>query len=340
MTKLGRCMVPLHCSSCSSPAPSWEQRFRTSQWLDRSYDGKYDKATYLYCCYRSGSKGAGCRFGTLFAVVDFQFQVRSLTEVISLSSRETDAAGKVTFAESSEMMDSGSVASQTENIIGAEVVGTYIDDLGRVYVRVALHRKRTAELYKNRIAELAASLSQARTKSALASDPLRSYLLLLQAKSLAREQQSLYDQLQVLLQQPQRQVLLGYERELAALAENIQIGVQVVSDDASTPVLQAAFERGLQDFGFRISKQEEGAVLLVVYEVEPLQMADSPYQYARYSLSVQLKQGNETYVSYKKSEREAALSQVDAVAKALRSAGTSGVEEFFSLMLTTLGDET
>ena len=341
MTKLGRCMVLLlvffMLVSCTQLGTTGSGK---PTWLDRGYDATYDEATYL-CAVGSGSNRERAVDSALSSLSQvFNAQVRSLTEVTSLSSRETDAAGNVTFAESSEMVESGSVASQTGNIIGAEVVGTYIDDFGRVYVRVALHRKRTAQLYKNRIAELAASLSQARTKSALASDSLRSYLLLLQAKSLVREQQSLYDQLQVLLQQPQRQVLLGYERELAVLAEKIQVSVKVVSDDASTPVLQAAFEKGLQDFGFRISKQEEGPVLLVVYDVEPLQMADSPYQYARYSLSVQLMQGNETYVSYKKVEREAALSQVDAVAKALRSAGNSGVEEFFSLMLTTLGDET
>jgi len=136
-------------------------------WLDRGYDATYDEATYL-CAVGSGSNRERAVDSALSSLSQvFNAQVRSLTEVTSLSSRETDAAGNVTFAESSEMVESGSVASQTGNIIGAEVVGTYIDDLGRVYVRVALHRKRTAELYKNRIAELAASLSQARTKSAL-----------------------------------------------------------------------------------------------------------------------------------------------------------------------------
>lgn len=341
MTKLGRFALPvlvfLMLVSCTQLDGS---RSGAPMWLDRAYDGKYNEETYL-CAVGSGSTRERAVESALSSLSQiFNAQVRSVTEVTSLSSRETDVAGNVTFAESSDMLEIGSVASRTEQIIGAEVVGTYTDPLGRVYARVALHRKRTAELYQNRIADLSTSLAQVRTKSALASDDVRSYLLLLQAKSLAREQQSLYDQLQVLLRQPQKQVLLGYERELATLAERIQVKVEVSSDSLSTPVLQAAFEKGLQDFGFRISDQGQGPVLTVVYTAVPLEMADSPYRYARYTLAVQFKRGSETYLSYEKSEREAALSQVDAVAKALRSAGKNGVEEFFSLMLTTLGDET
>lgn len=341
MTKLGRfsvlILLPLLLVSCTMLGYS---RSGEPAWMQSTYDGKYNEAAYL-CAVGSGSsreRGVESALSSLSQI--FNAQVRSVTEVTSLSSRETDTAGNVSFAESTDLLDIGRVASNTEQIIGAEVVGTYTDAMGRVHVRVALHRKRTAQLYQHRIAELSTALTQARTKSALASDSIRSYVLLLQAKSLAREQQGLYDQLQVLLREPQRQVLLGYEMELATLAQQIQIKVDVVSDGASTPVLQAAFEKGLQDFGFRISDQPSGPVLLVHYEVQPLTMADSPYRYARYNLSVQLKHSSQTYLSYEKGEREAALSEVDAVAKALRSASNSGVEEFFSLMLKTAGDET
>ncbi len=309
-------------------------------WLDRPYDAAYDEATYL-CAVGSGSTRERAVESALTSLSQvFNAQVRSVTEVTSLSSRQTDEQGNVTFADSSDMLEIGSVASKTEAIIGAEVVGTYTDALGRVYARVALHRKRTAQLYQNRITELSASLAQAQAKSALATDAVRAYLLLLGAKDLAREQQSLIDQLQVLLKQPQRQVLLPYQRSLTALAEQIQVKVEVQADGASASVLQAAFEKGFQDFGFRISDQTTGPVLVVAYAAQPIEMENSPYQYARYSMSAQFKRGTETYVSFDKSEREAALSQVDALAKALRSASGSGVDEFFSLMLTTLGDET
>lgn len=341
MTKLGRftilLIIPLLFVSCLQLGSA---RSHTPAWLDRGYDATYNEETYL-CAVGSGSTRERAVEAALSSLSQiFNSQVRSVTEVTSSSSSETDAQGNVTFAESSDLLEIGRVASQTDQIIGAEVVGTYTDATARIYVRVALHRRRTADLYQNRIAALSTSIAQARSKSMLEGDALRSYLQLLKGRDLAHEQQSLYDQLQVLLKKPQQQVLLGFERDLAALAQKIAMKVEVVTDEKSSATLQSAFERGLQNLGFQLSASDQAVVLLVQYRAEPLILSDSPYRYARYQLAVQLQKGSETYLSYEKSEREAALSESDAVAKALRSAAGGGVDEFFSLMLKTLGDET
>ncbi len=309
-------------------------------WMDSPYDKAYDEATYL-CAVGSGStrqRAVDAALSSLSQV--FNAQVKSVTEVTSLSTAATDMQGNVTFTDASEMLEMGSVTSETDQIIGAEVVNVHTDELGRVYARVALHRKQTADLYQGKIRDLATSIAQQRMALAKSADPLRQYVVLLGVRDLARQQQSLLDQIQVLLKQPQQQVFSPIQRELTALAQAISIRVMVDADAQSSTALQSAFEKGLQNLGFQVGDAQAASTLAVTYRVEPLVLADSPYRYARYVLTAQLKGAGATYVSYEKTEREAAMAEADAVARALRAAAGSGVDEFFTLMLSTLGDET
>nr|WP_321304815.1 LPP20 family lipoprotein [uncultured Sphaerochaeta sp.] len=321
--------------SCTSLGSS-----KVPSWIDHPYDKAYDEDTYL-CAVGSGSsrqKAVDAALASLSQV--FNAQVRSVTEVSSLSTAATDTMGNVTFTESSEMMDFGSVTSETDQIIGSEVVNVYTDELGRVHARVALHRERTASLYQKQIAELGSSIAQLNMRSATADTLLAEYVLLRETRELAKQQQALYNQLQVLLKQPQRQVLAPIDRALSALAQQITIAVEVFESVNATPVLKAAFEQGLQERGFSTGAQDPYAILDVWYTVEPITMEGSPYAYARYTLSIQLKDSKQVYVSYEKADREAAMSERDALAKALKAASSSGVDGFFTLMLETLGDET
>jgi hypothetical protein len=309
-------------------------------WLDNPYDKAFDESTYL-CAVGSGStrqRAVDAALSSLSQV--FNSQVKSITEVTSLSTSATDMQGNVTFTDASEMVEMGTVTSKTDQIIGAEVVSVHTDALGRVYARVALHRKRTADLYQSQIRELATSIAQQRMALAKSTDPLRQYVTMLGVRDLARQQQSLLDQIQVLLKQPQQQVFAPIQRELTALAQAITIQVLVDADEKSSTALQSAFEKGLQNLGFQVGSDQAVSLLKVTYRVEPIVLADSPYRYARYVLTAQLKGVGATYVSYEKSEREAAMAESDAVARALRAAAGNGVDEFFTLMLSTLGDET
>ncbi len=321
--------------SCTSFGTS-----KVPSWIDHPYDSAYDEDTYL-CAVGSGStrqKAVDAALASLSQI--FNAQVRSVTEVSSFSTAATDTLGNVTFTEDSEMMDFGSVTSETDQIIGSEVVNIYTDELGRVHARVALHRERTASLYQKQISELGSSIAQLKMRSASADTLLGEYVLLLETRDMAKQQQALYDQLQVLLRKPQMQVLAPIDRILSALAQEISIAVEISENGSASPVLKAAFEQGLQERGFATGAQNPYAVLDVWYTVEPITMEGSPYAYARYTLAVQLKDSKQVYVSYEKSDREAAMSERDALAKALKAASSSGVDGFFTLMLETLGDET
>lgn len=308
-------------------------------WMDSPYDKQYDEDTYL-CSVGTGSsreKAVDAALASLSQI--FNSQVRSSTTVTSLSTASEDASGNVTFTEQSEMFDQGTVSSVTEKIIGAEVVNTYMDANARLYVRVALHRKRTADLYQKELGELSTSLMEVRTKALSAVNPLSRYFLLSKAVSIAKMQQSLIDQMQVLLQKSLSSQLPALQRELVSVASNITVGLDVRSSEATEP-LEAAFSQKLQQLGFQVVPLAANppATLEITYTVTPIVMNDSPYRYARYDLAAQLKNAEAIVFSFQKSEREAALSESDAVGKALKQATGNAVDEFFTLLAKKLGE--
>ncbi len=321
-------------SSCSS-LPKGSK----PPWFDTLYDKKYDENTYL-CAVGSGStreKAVDAALTSLSQV--FSSQVSSETTVLSISTAQDDGTGQMKFTEQSEMMDRGSVSSSTDKIVGAQVVNTYVDQNARVYVRVALHRKKTSELYQKEIDELDLSIMTVRREMLSLSDPLKRYFTLLKAVAFSRRQQNLFDQVQVLLNKSQNSTLIPLERELADIASSVRVVVTVDSLEDHQMIF-SAFSQKLVELGFSVVPLDADptSFLDLQYECTPVELKGSPYKYARYTLTAQLKGGSSTLFSYQKSEREAAMSEADAERKALVQVTTRVVSEFFTLLQETLGD--
>lgn len=320
-------------SSCSSLSKD-----STPSWLDNLYDNQYKENTYL-CAIGSGSSRENAVDAALSSLSQvFNSQVKSITTVHSLSTAEEDYGGNVKFTEASQMFDQSSVTSNTEKIIGAEVVNTYIDSNKRVYVRVALNRKRSAEIYQKEILDLEKSIMDVRMRMISIDDPLTRFFTLYRAVGYAMQQQRLYDQIQVLLNNTQKSNLMALTRELQQIASSVKIAIRV---DAShgEDVITASFSKKLVDLGFSVVQEDEDSIALLVvsYESTPVNLENSPYKYERYTLSAELLSRLNTLYSYQKSEREAAMSEVEAREKALISASTTSVNEFFTLLEETLG---
>ncbi len=310
-------------------------------WLDDLYDKQYSEEAYL-CAVGSGSsreKASDAALASLSQV--FNSQVRSVTTLVSLSTANEDAMGQVKFTEQSEMLDVGTVTSSTDRIVGAEVVNTYIDSNARVYVRVALNRKKTAEIYQKEITQLGISIMGVKKSLLSLSDPLERYFTLREAVFLAQKQQKLYDQVQVLLKKSQISTLPALERELSELASSVRVAVTIDSLD-DQDMLFSAYSQKLIELGFSVVSPDDNptAFLALQYRCTPLELGDSPYKYARYSLSAQLTSGSSTLFSFQKNEREAAMSLEEAKKKALIGATTGALSEFFTLLQQKLGDIT
>ncbi|MGB4407025.1 MAG: LPP20 family lipoprotein [Sphaerochaeta sp.] len=328
--------ILLLSSSCASISTGASPR-----WLDTLYDKQYDEDTYL-CAVGSGSsreKAVDSALSSLSQV--FNSQVNSVTTVLSRSTAQDDGSGEVKFTEHSEMIDQGSITSSTDRIVGAQVVNTYTDANARVSVRVALHREKTAELYQKEVNELDLSIMAVRRDLISLTDPLERYFTLLKAVSFSKRQQNLFDQIQVLLKKSQNSTLIPLERELSGMASSVRVAVSVDSLE-DHQVLFSAFSQKLVELGFSVVPLDANptALLDLQYESTPLELKDSPYKYARYTLSVQLNSGSSTVFTYQKSERVAALSIEDAQKKALIQATTQAVSEFFALLQQNFGDKT
>ncbi|WP_320127482.1 LPP20 family lipoprotein [uncultured Sphaerochaeta sp.] len=319
---------------------------RAPSWIDHLYDRSYNEKTYL-CAIGSGSSremAVDAAFSSLSQV--FNSKVKSITTVSSLSTSEKDTSGSVVFTDSSTMLDQGTISSSTDIIIGAEVVNTYMDEQSRVYVRVALHRNRTVVLYKDDIAELATSIARLKVQSKTANSKLASYFILRKAYGLAQRQQGLIDQMEVLTKKQQSSILPELERQLNALASDITIvihtQIDITDEDQkilARKTLSAAFGQELLALGFKVVQDgsHPTADLDVHYQVMPISMEGSPYQYARYELSAELSSADHLLLSYQKTDREAALSTQDAMAKALKQASLKASKSLLSLMEQKFG---
>lgn len=306
-------------------------------WLGTLYDRTYDEATYL-CAVGSGStreKAVDAALSSLSQV--FNAQVRSETTVTALSTASTDTAGTVKFTEDTQLVDRGTVTSNTDKIVGAEVVNTYVDRNAVVYVRVALHRQRTASLYEAEIGELSASMQKLRLRAMTTENPLVAYFALYDAYATALRQQSLLDQVQVLDKKTRKSMLPLYERELSDLASAISVAVKADGEEATK--IEAAFAQTLTGLGFSVAGDEEAATatLSIDYSATPVPMENSPYKYARYTLSVSLMASDLTVLSYQKADRIAALSDQEAMAKAVNEACKEASGGFVQALRRNLG---
>lgn len=308
-------------------------------WMDRPYDKSYDQATYLAAVGSGSTREQAVDNARAALSQIFSSEVRSITELTTLSTSSTDEAGHSTFTQASEMLEMGRVSSTTEAIIGSEVANVFTDSLGRVHARVVLHRAKSADLYRERVADLARQRSALRTKRLLTDDLLRRYILLLEELGLAREEQGFLDQIQVLSGTSQSQVLMPLRQELSRLASSITVAVHVDAPEAATARLQSAFEAALQQLGFSTVSTTAAYEADVYYRDEEVVMEGSPYHYVRYTLTAQLKGDGKVYLSHQGGSREAALGKAEAAQRALRLASTEGVQEFLVLLLQSLADQ-
>jgi hypothetical protein len=311
-------------------------------WLHDLYDRDYDANTYL-CAVGSGStreKAVDTAFSTLSQV--FNAKVRSETTVTSVSTASTDTMGTVSFTEDSTLLDRGTVGSATDKIVGAEVVNTYVDANATVYVRVALHRMRTAALYESEMTELDLSIARLRLKAQTEENLLVSYFALREAYDLAVRRQMLVDQLQVLDGTLRPSTLTLVERQLHDLASSISVSIEAEDDSGDgryAPSIASEFSGILTGYGFSVVPEGTAATatLSLRYSVRPVVMENSPYRYARYELAAVLSAAGQDLLSYRKADRMAALSEGEALAKALRAACGEGALEFVQTLQRDFG---
>ncbi len=305
-------------------------------WMESSYDKSYDQGTYLAAVGSGSTREQAVDNARAALSQIFTSEVRSVTETTSHSTSSTDEAGQRTFTEAFELLQMGQVSSTTEELIGSEVANVYTDSLGRVHARVVLHRKKSAEVYRERVGELARERSALRAQRLLTGDVLRQYTLLLEELGLATQEQGFLDQIRVLTGTSQAQVLLPLRQELGRLAGAITVTVNVDAPQEATARLQSAFEGALQSLGFSTVAGAAAYEADVYYRDENVVMEGSPYHYVRYTLAVQLKGGETVYLSHQSGSREAAMGEAEAAQRALRIASTDGVEEFLVLLLQSL----
>lgn len=301
-------------------------------WVTSPYDRQYDEKTYL-CAVGSGTtreQAVNAAFSSLSQI--FHADVESNLSYLTTSSVVQEGSEDERYLTSDFMIAQGGIATKTQDIVGVQVVNTWIDEQQNIWVRVALHRKTAAQGYQEEMEVLENDIARLRTEASSAKGPLQAYASLHKAFKAALHHWRLGRQVSVLTGKTQKSYLEVVKEELDNASRRVSLSVDV---HASTPYeqelareqLESAFASLCAQYGFTVTtdKMQEKARLAVTYTAVPLTYENSPYAYARYELSVQLHEGGNVIVSYQTSERVAALTEGEALQKALQSAGSQGV---------------
>ncbi len=305
-------------------------------WINSLYDKIYDEGAYI-CAVGAGStrdNAVNAAFATLSQT--FSTQVESTLIYSGYSSAETLGGGETTFYDSEAMLDQSQLTSKSGTIIGGEVVNTYIDPNGTVWVRVAINRQKTAQIYSKEMDELVRQIASIKMGATMAPTPLSRYFTLMEALPLALEHLLYGQQIVLLTGASKKSYLRELNEELDQIAASITLALEVSvtvpsSEKESTrKEVLGAFRALLNDFGFKLG--EVGAkgvpVVKISYIVKEDENSQGPYSHAHYTLSVAIVDGEKTIGSYQRSQRETAMTPKEARTRALRSALNRGVEGF------------
>ena len=296
-------------------------------WVDSLYDRAYPEKTFL-CAVGAGStreNAVNAAFSSLSQV--FSVRVESTISTYSSSSAVREGS-EVLYLDSDSMIDQGSVSTQADRIIGVQVVNTWVEPSGTVWVRLAIDRAKGVRLYEQEMEELELRIAQARMQAAGSASPITRYFKLASALESARGHQQMLEQVKVLSGKPRPSILQPLERELDALASTIGVTLEVDAgtDAVAKTQLTAAFAALLTDYGFMVAGK--GPRVLVEYAAIPVSTADSPYVHVRWSLAVRVTEGAGTIASYRLEQRETAMTEADARQRALRAAINAASSQF------------
>ncbi len=305
-------------------------------WINSLYDQAYNDATYI-CAVGAGStrdNAVNAAFAALSQT--FSTQVESTLTYSGYSSAETLGGGETTFYDSEAMLDQSQLTSRSGPIVGGEVVNTYVDSNGTVWVRVAINRQKTAQIYSKEMDELARQIASIKMSAATAPTQLGRYFTLLEALPMALEHLLYGEQIVLLTGATKKSYLRDLNEELDQIAASVTLALEVSVDvpsgeeETTRKEVLGAFRALLNDFGFKLG--EVGAkgvpIVKVSYIVKEDENSQGPYSHAHYTLSVAIVDGEKTIGSYQRSQRETAMTPKEARTRALRSALNRGVEGF------------
>lgn len=314
-------LVTLTLTSCRSMI----QESSAPLWIESPYDATYPENRYL-CSIGVGTtreNAINAAYSSLSQI--FSAKVSSVVTTYGYSSSESEG-DSLFFTNFDSMIDQGRVESESAQIIGTQVVNTWVDSEGKVWVRIALDREKSASLYEREADELEKRVESIRNLSNQESSFASQFFLLREALPYALSHQNFANQIQFLSSKRVNSLLYPLEKELKERARKITMFIEVDGvDEMSENSLYREYASLYSDYGFQVVKQKERAntTLVVNYFVEKVSSQDSPYIHVRYTLSSEIREKDHLIEASHIEKRESALSIEDAYRSALRSALSS-----------------
>lgn len=301
----------ISCATTTSAVP---------RWVTHTYDEVYPQSIYLAAVGSGADRDAAVdRAYTALSQV-FSTAVQSTIVTSTHVGTTGGSAAAEEFSESSDFFAWGEIRTLIENLVGSEVVNTYIDADGLLYARVVMHRQKSAEHYSREIATLAQQRSALARQRGNTTDPLAAWMLVNEEIALASKADTLGAQVATLTGLQPQSMLAPLMLERKRLAANIGVNIAVVAQEEATEKrIASALAVWVTEQGFSLDPAGPYQ-LRVIYADETEEMAGSPYAHVRYHISGSVRTEKLHYLSFEASKRETALSEAQARLRAMESA--------------------
>lgn len=290
-------------------------------WVHSTYDNVLNQEDYFCAVGQGKERQEAINNAMALLAQAFNVKVQSVQTVSSTSTALRDSEGKMTFADESTLAENNILSSNVDSVIGVEVHDTYRQKDGLIWVRVALDRKKTLELYRDRTDTLKKGIQSMLLEARMSSNDLAALAVISKAEDLAEELDGYYVQMQVLSDNTYTSLIPEVNRARRDAAAGLTFVIDVrCEDSAVASQIEALVSGALMDYGVNVNTQQGNSTAEVNALFEPVNMANSPYAFCTYAISVQLVAEGAEVFSWNEAKRVAGLSESAAYDKAVKGA--------------------
>jgi hypothetical protein len=304
--------------ACSAPSTA-QKKGKLPTWIEQPYK-QYDKSQYLLAV-GSGSDAQAAQNNALMNLsrifqADIDADQRLFDEI-----REISKNGKLTSVDEASSLINNVRIGTKQDIKNSKILETYTDKVGQVTVLAGIERKPTAQLYQAEIEKNESQIVELELKSNEETNPVRKLARLQEAFVLAKLNNRLATQREIILERPGSGLELeSYKRVKESVEKQKRATKVVISGDNLSDEMRAAITESFQKEGFEVTNDRTDAALeaQTTFFREAIDLGRDDAQFVKWTLSINVMdlQENRSFLTWQEESRDGSKTQKEAFLRA------------------------
>lgn len=312
-------LITIFIISCAAQQKVQKRGNDRPKWLENP-KSVYSEQQYLTAIGEADSHQEAQNIAAANLSKIFKMEVKADETTIQRAMELTTSEGTISEENFQVTKNVNVISGQT--LMNVEYAESYTDNLGRTFVLAYLNRHKTAMIYEEKIEGSSEKISHYISKGKSEQDHIKVYAFYNAALIIAKSNEVLLDQLDVISPMDKEMIELPYNyNELESLvsekAKNVTFGINIKNDEEGK--IKIMLEEILTDYGFVTSHSPllkiQGNVEL---EKTDLNREDG-FKFMRYNLQIMISDNNSNIVAaFSKKGREGHTNFIEAKARIYR----------------------